>query len=68
MSEVKPIKTVGRRKPPMTPEECLRRAYQLQLQLDLLNPYPRPHGFVFKARTWEDYAAWRRAQANPRLW
>ena len=44
------------------------RLQLLQQQLDLLNPYPRPRGFVFKARTWEDYARWRREQANPRLW
>ena len=50
------------------PEEALRRAVVLQAQADLLNPYPRPRGFVFKARTWEEYAAWRRAQTNPRFW
>lgn len=50
------------------PEEALRRVAVLQAQADLLNPYPRPRGFVYKARTWAEYAAWCRAQPNPRLW
>lgn len=50
------------------PEEALRRAALLQAQADRLNPYPRPRGFVFRARTWEAYEAWRRVQTNPRLW
>ncbi len=67
------MKTVGKRRPVgvvvgVTPDEALRRAAVLQAQVDLLNPFPRPRGFVFKARTWEDYARWRQAQANPRLW
>lgn len=53
---------------PLAPEEALRRAAILQAQADLLNPYPRPRGFVFKAKTREDYERWRKAQANPRLW
>lgn len=51
-----------------TPEEALERATVLQAQVDLLNPYPRPRGFVFRARTWRDYELWRRSQSNPRLW
>ena len=50
------------------PEEALRRAMILQAQAELLNPYPRPRGFVFKARTREEYERWRKAQSNPRLW
>jgi hypothetical protein len=50
------------------PEAALRRAALLQAQADRLNPFPKPRGFVFKARTWDEYARWRRAQANPRLW
>ncbi len=53
---------------PILPEEALRRATILQAQADLINPYPRPRGFVFKAKTREDYERWRKAQANPRLW
>jgi len=53
---------------PRSPEEALRRACVLQAQADLLNPYPRPRGFVHKSRTWEDYERWRKEQSNPRLW
>ena len=50
------------------PADYVRRAERLQRSADQLNPYPKPRGFVFKARTWADYEAWRKAQANPRLW
>ncbi len=40
----------------------------LQEQAELLNPYPRPRGFVYKARTREEYEQWRKSQSNPRLW
>ena len=30
-----------------------------------MNPWPRPRGFVFKARTWGDYERWRAEHANP---
>ena len=62
------IKVVGARQPPRTPEECYRRAHVLERELDRLNPYPRPRGFVFKAKTYADYEAWRQRQDNPRLW
>jgi hypothetical protein len=67
------MKVVGTRRrsdavDPIDPAESLRRAVVLQNQADLLNPFPRPRGFVFKARTWEAYRQWRRAQKNPRLW
>jgi len=67
------VKTIGKRRRAedtagVTPEEALRRAALLQAQVERLNPFPRPRGFVFKARTWEEYERWRRAQANPRLW
>lgn len=62
------IKIVGNRKPPSTPEECYRRFRILQRQAEKLNPYPRPRGFVFKARTREEYERWRKSQSNPRLW
>ena len=61
-------KVVGRRGPPSTPEECLRRAHILEKELDLLNPYPRPRGFLKKFKTHADYEAWRKAQPNPRFW
>ena len=67
------MKIVGRRRlrenlKGITPEEALRRASILQAQADLLNPYPRPRGFVAKFKTREEYDAWRKAQMNPRLW
>jgi hypothetical protein len=67
------MKVVGTRRTsedlmPISPEEALRRAGILQAQADLLNPYPRPRGFVFKAKTREEYERGRKAQPNPRLW
>ena len=53
---------------PLLPAEAVRRAGVLQAQAELLNPYPRPRGFVFKARTREEYERWRKEQPNPRLW
>jgi hypothetical protein len=61
-------KTVGRRAAPATPEEALRRAHVLEKELDLLNPFPRPRGFLRKFKTHADYEAWRKAQPNPRFW
>jgi hypothetical protein len=51
-----------------SPKESLERAFILQAQAELLNPFPRPRGFVFKAKTRDEYARWRKAQVNPRLW
>ena len=73
LSDNPSVKIVGKRRihkdlAPMSPEEALRRATVLQAQANLLNPYPRPRGFVFKAKTREDYERWRKAQKNPRLW
>jgi len=67
------MRIVGKRRTsedltPMSPEEALGRAAILQAQAELLNPFPRPRGFVFKAKTREDYQRWRQAQKNPRLW
>ena len=63
------VKVVGsRRRNSASPEDCLRRAEALIREVDRLNPYPRPRGFVKKFRTYEDYEQWRRAQKNPRLW
>lgn len=64
-----PLKIVGkRRRSSESPAENLFRADVLQRQLDVLNPYEKPRGFVFKARTWEIFDAWRNAHPNPRLW
>ena len=65
------VRVIGRRLKQQEddgPAEFLARASRLQQSVDVLNPFPKPRGFVFKAKTWEDYAAWRRAQENPRLW
>jgi hypothetical protein len=67
------VKVVGKRRLSedsvvCSPEEALRRAAILQAQVELLNPYPRPRGFIFKAKTRAEYERWRKAQANPRLW
>jgi hypothetical protein len=37
-------------------------------QAEKLSPFPRPRGFVYKAKTYEDYTRWRRSQPNPWLW
>jgi hypothetical protein len=68
MGEPPKIKVVGKRGPPAAPEEAFRRALVLQAQLEMMHPFPRPRGFVFKAKTYADYEAWRKAQTNPRLW
>jgi len=67
------MKIVGRRRTsedltPISPEEAFRRATILQEQAERINPFPRPRGFVFKARSREEYERWRKSQANPRLW
>lgn len=51
-----------------SPAECFARALRLQEQAELLNPFPRPRGFVFKAKTRAEYDRWRLSQSNPRLW
>ncbi len=69
--EQTPIKIVGQRRrasQPSSPAENLQRASKLIDEMDVLNPWPRPRGFVFKAKTYADYEQWRRAQENPRLW
>ena len=63
------LKVVGkRRQRPETPAQYQARALILQRQVEEMNPFPRPRGFVFKARTWEEFQQWRSAQSNPRLW
>jgi hypothetical protein len=62
------VKAVGRKQVFLSPEESLRQAMILIRQAEKLSPYPRPRGFVHKAKTYEDFARWRRAQSNPWLW
>ena len=53
---------------PGEPADHLKRADALQVEFEKSCPYPKPRGFVFKAKTWEDYEQWRNSQDNPRLW
>jgi len=62
------IKFVGRRIPPQTPAEYHAAGARLYRAARVMNPWPRPRGFVFKAKTWDEYEAWRAAQKNPWLW
>lgn len=63
------MKTVGfRDRFPNSPADSVRRAERIIAEANRLAPHPKPRGFVFKAKTWHDYAAWRLAQTNPRLW
>ena len=62
------MKVVGQLRPASTPQEALRRAERVIREAVRLAPHPRPRGFVYKAKTWEDYERWRAAQSNPRLW
>jgi len=62
------MKTVGKLRTKLSPEEALRRAERLIAEASRIAPHPRPRGFIFKAKTWEDYEAWRKSQSNPRLW
>lgn len=62
------MKVVGKLQAVTSPAEALRRAERMIREADRLAPHPRRRGFVFKARTWEDYEKWRSAQTNPRLW
>ncbi len=62
------LKIVGKRPPPATAAEFHERSWILEREINLLNPFPRPHGFVIKARTWDEWEKWRAAQSNPRLW
>jgi hypothetical protein len=65
-------RTVGQRRQPAggaaDPVENYHRGARLILEMERLNPWPRPRGFIFKARSWDEYARWRASQKNPRLW
>jgi hypothetical protein len=51
-------KVVGRRKAPRTPTEFHAIGAQLDRELSVVKPFTRKRGFVFKARNWEELAAW----------
>ena len=61
-------KIVGRRQPPATPQECHTLAAKQYRAAVIMSPFPRPRGFVKKARTWEEMQRWRQEQSNPWLW
>ena len=67
MNPKETIRVVGRMRI-RSPEENLRRAEELQQFSESRSRFPRPRGFVFKARTREEYERWRGRQSNPRLW
>ncbi len=67
MNPEQPIRSVGRRRV-RTPEESLRLAEELREFAESRSRFPRPRGFVFKAKTREEYERWRSGQSNPRLW
>ena len=51
-----PTKVVGCRKIPRTPEEFHKLGARLDSELSVVRPFTRKHGFVFKARTWDELA------------
>lgn len=64
-----PTRSVGRPKE-RVPDAVTanRKALALYRQMEKLNPFEKPHGFVFKARTREEYEHWKACQGDPRLW
>jgi hypothetical protein len=55
---MRPSKIVGRRKAPRTPAEFHALGARLDRELSVVRPFTRKHGFVFKARTWDELAKW----------
>ncbi len=63
------MKTVGRpTRTLLSPREALDKAASLIREANRLAPVAKPRGFVFKAKSFEIYAAWKQRQTNPRLW
>jgi hypothetical protein len=50
-------KDVGQRKA-RTPAEFHALGARLDRELSIVRPFTRKHGFVFKARTWDELAQW----------
>jgi hypothetical protein len=50
-------KVVGQRKA-RTPAEFHALGARLDRELSVVRPFTRKHGFVFKARTWDELAQW----------
>ena len=62
------MKIVGKRIGPRSPEECLRIAENMIQEAELLARTQPRKSFVFKARSREEYEAWKRGQTDPRYW
>ena len=52
----------------LTPLEAYQESRKLMRQVERLNPWPQPRGFIFKAKTRESYEKWKGTQKNPWLW
>ncbi|PYJ72003.1 MAG: hypothetical protein DME75_06410 [Verrucomicrobia bacterium] len=50
-------KVVGQRKA-RTPAEFHALGARLDRELSVVRPFTRKHGFVFKARTWDELTQW----------
>jgi hypothetical protein len=50
-------KVVGQRKA-RTPAEFHALGARMDRELSVVRPFTRKHGFVFKARTWDELAQW----------
>lgn len=69
MQDTPQVRVVRERSPEIGgPAQYLQRAETLIAEMDRLNPWPRPRGFVQRFRTHEEYEAWKKQQSNPRLW
>jgi hypothetical protein len=51
-------KVVGRRRAPRNAAEFHALGARLDRELSIVRPFTRKHGFVFKARTWDELAKW----------
>ena len=51
-------KVVGQRKTPRTPADFHALGARLDRELSIVRPFSRKRGFVFKARSWDEFAQW----------
>jgi len=63
------MKVVGRNNDiPLSPVDAVRKAERLICAANQLAQVDKPRGFVFKAKSYKLYEAWKKNQSNPRLW
>jgi len=63
------VKVVGTRNASwQSPEQCVLRACRLLAAARQLSPVARGAGFVFRAKTRDEFEAWKRRQPDPRYW